>query len=460
MNKFLLLLIVPLFFFDSCINDNMVFDIGKDRVDVKTHMIYVDSVSAKSFTVKFDSVATSGLEQPSILVGKYNDNEFGTVSSSSFFRFKTISVNGSTIPDNAVFDSIRIFLQYNNYWVGDTMAPFKLNLYRLKGKLDPQDDNFYYNTDSIATYSNTIGTATFMPRPISHRDSRGKKSDTIWVKLDQNFGQELFNLVENNDDIIKEADRFTNYLQGFMLHYDVTNQAILGFSFPSITYTNMDTVSPRMRLYYHHTEQTVRYKKLDFSIEQYEKTNYSNKLQFNKIELTNPKFILPATQKDKVPAYLTNHKTYTMAGVGIMTRIEFPYLKNLLTLYENIHIVDAVLEIEPARNSYITMDLPKNLSLFETDKFNNIGAQIKNKYGQVQTPVFNLDELYQEDTYYRFDVTQFLQDQLLLLTDQTPALLMTISGDNYYSTLQRLVSGSSSNSRDRVKLKIYYITIE
>lgn len=455
MNKFLLLLIVPLFVFGSCVNDDMVFDIGKNRVDVKTHMIYVDSVSAKSYTVRFDSVATSGLENPVILVGKYTDDEFGTLSSSSFFRFQTIKVDGSTIPDNAVFDSIRLFLLLNKYSVGDTLAPFRLNVHRLKSKFKPHDDNFYYNNDSIEANSNVIGTTTFIPKPHPKRN----KYDTVWVKLDQDFGQELFDLVENNDDIIKESDLFANYLQGFMVHYDVSNKALLGFKYPSTGITT-DTVSPRMCLYFHYTEQTLKNKKIDFNVEQYEHTNYSNKLQFNKIELTNPKIPLPASQKEKIPSSMTNNKTYVMAGVGIMTRFEFPYLKNLLTIYENIKIVDAVLEIEPARNTYITMDLPRNISLYETDKFNNIGDEIENKYGQVQTPVFNLDELYQEDTYYRFDVTQYLQDQLSLETDQTPALLMTISGDNYYSSVQRMVAGSSSNIRDKVKLKIYYITIE
>lgn len=450
MNKFLFLLIIPLFFFASCINEDMVFDIGKNRVDVKTHMVFVDTVSVKSFTVMFDSIATSGLENPAIMVGKYNDSEFGTVTSSSFFRFKTITVTGSTIPDDAVFDSIKLFVRYNSYSIGDTLAPFKLNIQRLKEPLEPNDDNYFYNNDSIGTYSTLFGTTTFQPYPHS-------SDDTIWLKLDQNFGLELFNKIEDNDDILKDNDLFTEYLKGFTLHYDVTNKAILGFRYPA---AENDTATPAMRLYFHYTDQTVKYSSLDFMVQLFDYASYQKRLQFNKIDLKNAHFPLPASQKEKIPASATNNKTFLMAGVGIMTRFEFPYLKNLMTLHENIQVVDAVLEIEPAYNTYLTIDLPKNISLFETDKLNNFGDVINNKYGETQSPIFNLDELYQEDTYYRFDITEFVQDKLFLATDQVPALLMTINGENFNKTVQRLVSGSSLNSRDRVKLKIYYITIE
>ncbi len=450
MNKFLFLLIVPLFIFASCINEDMVFDIGKNKVDIKTHMVFVDTVSVESYTVMFDSIATSGLENPSIMVGRYNDSEFGTVTSSTFFKFKTISVSGSTIPDDAVFDSLKLFLKYNSYSIGDTMAPFKLNVHRLKEFLEPNDDNYFYNNDSIEAYNTVFGSTTFQPYPHS-------SDDTVWVKLDPDFGMELFNMIEDNDDIIKDNDRFTEYLKGFMVHYDVTNKAILGFRYPA---AENDTASPGMRLYFHYTDQTVIYTSLDFMVQPYDYEFYQKKLLFNRIDLKNARFPLPASQREKIPASATNNKTFLMAGVGIMTRFEIPHLKNLMTLHENIQVVDAILEIEPANNTYLTIDLPENISLYETDKLNTFGDEISDKFGETQSPVLNIDELYQEDTYYRFDVTQFVQDKLFLATDQVPALLMTISGENFNKTVQRMVSGSRLNSRDRVKLKIYYITIE
>ncbi len=68
-----------------------------------------------------------------------------------------------------------------------------------------------------------------------------------------------------------------------------------------------------------------------------------------------------------------------------------------------------------------------------------------------------IDELYQEETSYTFDVTSFIQSKITEETDEIPALLITVTPNDIYTTTDRLVLGSQDNSDSRVKLKIYYM---
>ncbi len=86
MTKYLSILILLAFF--SCNQDNQTFDIGGKYVDVQTDLRYIDTLTVSSFTVKLDSLRTSGLDdgQGAVIVGKYHDPEIGDVSASSYFK--------------------------------------------------------------------------------------------------------------------------------------------------------------------------------------------------------------------------------------------------------------------------------------------------------------------------------------------------------------------------------------
>jgi hypothetical protein len=180
--------------------------------------------------------------------------------------------------------------------------------------------------------------------------------------------------------------------------------------------------------------------------------------QFNHFELTNPLFTLPADQKDKVPVKLTDKQSFVQGGTGIVTRLEIPYLKNLLQLHENLQILKAELVLEPVRNTYKTIQLPKRIGLYSSDKYNRFGSILLNvNTGSPLVGTLVVDEEYQEGTRYTFDVTSFIQSKITEATDEIPALLVTISPNEIYTTLDRLVLGSQINSDSKVILKLYYM---
>jgi len=207
-----------------------------------------------------------------------------------------------------------------------------------------------------------------------------------------------------------------------------------------------------MKVYFHYQDYDNVKSYRDFAIFDYITT------QYNHYQITHPKITIPSRQADKVSSSKTNNETYLQAGTGILTRFEIPYLKNLLELYPNVRILKAELVIAPVRNTYKTIKLPDKISLYATDDVNRFGSPILDmNTGTVQIGVRVIDEIYQEDTHYTFDVTNYIAAKLLEQTDNIPALLVSITPNDVYRTTDRLVIGSQQNSSNKVKLIIYYM---
>jgi hypothetical protein len=206
-----------------------------------------------------------------------------------------------------------------------------------------------------------------------------------------------------------------------------------------------------MRMYYHHFDFETLYKRVDFPMA------YAD-LQFNQVAIKNPLVEFPGQQKDKLPAVLTGNVTYVQGGTGIVTRIEIPYLRNILTLHENLKVLGAELVLEPVRNTYTEFPLPEQISLFYSDKLNRRGTPVYNTNSSfIQVADLVIDDIFQEETYYTFDVTDFINFKLSEASDDIPALLLMISPENIYKTVDRLVLGSQKNAESKITLKIYYM---
>jgi len=59
-----------------------------------------------------------------------------------------------------------------------------------------------------------------------------------------------------------------------------------------------------------------------------------------------------------------------------LTKIEFPYLKNLQFTTEHIKILKAQLILCPVKSTYKTIGLPQKLFLYEANDLNQIGYNL------------------------------------------------------------------------------------
>ncbi|MBN2481978.1 MAG: DUF4270 family protein, partial [Bacteroidales bacterium] len=394
---FFFFLIISVFAF-GCNDDDLVFEIGGKYVDENMHILFTDTLSVHSYTVKWDSLITSGYS--TFLSGKYRDSVFGNIYCRSFAAVKLPTVTAA-IPKDAVFDSLHLILIYTGYSIGDTAKPHTIRVHRLEEKLDGGEGDNLYNTSSFAYDPIPYGEVVFKPRPSGQ--------DSVKIRLPDAFGQELFDAFKNKSEIVSEQSVFENYLKGLVIDYDESNESVLAFH-------AADTI-PFMRLFYHYTDLDVVRKKIGFLI-------YDRNLQFNQITGTDIGFELPEGQRDKLSAQETGNTTYIQAGTGFFTRIEIPYLKNILELSSNLEVLKAELILEPLSNSYTRKSLPLEISAYETDNGNNFVTPLTDKFGQIQIANLTIDDIFFEDTRYRFDVKDFIKAKLIEQTDDVPSLLV------------------------------------
>jgi hypothetical protein len=436
----------------SCSKEDAVFEIGSDRVDVKGKVEMIDTFTLKTYTVVLDSLATSYHENsvPDILVGSFHEPEIGTVYASGYFRIGVASTEKYNIQEDAVFDSVRFYLVQSGYCSNDTAKhlPFTLSVHRLTGVLWPNTDGYFYNNDSVSAISEPLGSVTYRPRINS--------KDTLWIRLDTILGNEIFTLMKSNAEKVMNNERFAEYFKGVLIQYGSNDSVILGFKYPE---TNGSAGRPAMRIYYHYYTDTRIKKISDFKALPVDEIT-RNSVQFNRIVFRNKVVPLPDRQEEKLSSTETGNKTFIIGGCGISTRIEVPYLRNLLLLGENVQILKAELILEPVMNSYYDIFLPKSLNLVITNDQNHWGSYVTNSSGYAQNGDLVIDELYQEETRYTFDITNFLISKLYETTEDVPALLVAPAGRNLYATIDRLLLGNQQNSRNNVKLKVYYMNVE
>jgi hypothetical protein len=415
----------------SCTNENMTFTIGDKYIDPESSLHFVDSITINSYTIKIDSLRTSGYG--TVLIGQYHDNVFGSVHSRSFFTVG-LPLNKTLASREAVYDSLHLIMIYNNYSVGDTTAVFTMKAHRLTQKLKPRDDGSLYNTSSIPFDIAEFGSISFVPRPHG--------TDTVKMKLDDNFGNELFLLLDNKDEKVATSESFLNYFKGLIIDYDTTDIAVLGFKVGESTLL--------MRLYYHYFDFQVIKKNMDFPVA------FSN-IQFNQISSLNPSFIPPETQTEKLPASESDNHTFIQAGTGISTKVEFPYLRNLRQLYDHVKILKADLVFEPVKNSYNEIPLPEETSLFISDRLNRFGNGFLDVRGNYETGDLTIDKVFQEETTYVFKITSFIENAIHDQSDDVPSLILTITPDQLYKSLDRLVLNSQLTRNHNLKLRIFYM---
>jgi hypothetical protein len=396
--------------------------VGSDPLSVT----YYDTVSIQLSTIKFDSIATSSIDN--LLIGKSRDSYLGDITAYSFFQVGRDSL--STYPDDekAVYDSIALELVFNEYSYYDTTKLQKYYLYSLIDEMELNDDGYLYNTSTYSYGLDSIyylGEISFYPKV-----HRGKAE---YLRIVDEFGKALFDLLVTKDDIVTIDDDFFEYIRGFVLVPDTANTCIIGLD----TETNI-------RLYY--TQEGSQIEQA-FPI--------ANNIRFTRIKSENPVAALGrlANQQDILPSDDTDHVAFIQGGMGLGIRLEFPYLQYVRELSENSMVTDAELILRPVRKSYSGFaPLPSELAAYVVDKRNNILGQI-----DISTSIYYDDE-FQMDTYYLVSITSFLNDQLDLLEDDGSAILFTLPDSDNAGTVNRIFFGDEkSDSRSYMRLLVMNI---
>ncbi|WP_268223465.1 DUF4270 family protein [Sinomicrobium oceani] len=420
----------------SCGDDNAYdtdFDAGEDFTDSNIRVLSIDTMTVEMSTMKFDSLITSDATR--ILVGQYTDTVFGKTTASSYFELLPSSYS---ISNDAVFDSISLFLGYDNYYYNDTLQTSSIHVKRLTSKVKPPQGNSFYNTQSIAHESQDLGVISFTPRPLGGKDS-------VEIRLDESFGEDLFERIQNKN--ISTNDQLREYFKGVVLQPgEDDNGAVLGFSTTSgNTY---------LRLYYstRETEEaTVKY--TDFTIT----TGNSPATFFNGIvsEDSNTLFSNLTSHKTLLSSSDTGNRTFIQSGRGLATRINFPSVRSLYDIQGTGTVLSAVLKIKPANTYYDkNLSLRDTLNIYVVDQNNDISEQLTTSESTALQAILNRENQEFNEVYFEVPLGTYLE-RLLTATREDRSSIILIPNE-YSSSIDRMVLNGENNVDYKATLEVIY----
>lgn len=386
---------------------NFPTPLGEDIVQNEVlDVVFIDTINLRLSTVIDDSLITSNSERH--LVGFHEDTDIGTVHSRSLLAVRLDSLE---IPDeDAEYLYTEFELFYDRYFYYDTAQDFTLKLYPLVEELEYDDDGLLYNISEVDfVEEQVLGELTFGPRP--------NRAQSISIPVDDAYGQSIFDF-SMIDDVDEFFDDFYDFYPGFVLAPDtLVSQCFLGFSLAS-------------RLVIHYR----------LAGEDYEMIFPASGNRFNQIlsDRTGTALADLVTSQEDVSSRNTGNKAYLNNAFGLSIKVEIPFLRDIgETLNENF-ITEATLVLRPVRDTYGDLrPFPAALAFYEVDRFNRIERQLN-------APGFlTLDDEFGEDTQYRIEITDFIQEKIDEVELVEDAILVRGASNDLGMNADQLVVGDS-----------------
>lgn len=365
----------------ACSEEDQNSSVGDEWINSSTRVLFFDTLTVKSSTLKLDSIVVSGSRR--ILIGQYDDPVFGKIKSKSYFQFIP---SRYSIDSEAKYDSIAFILRYDRYSSGDTLSSQKYLISEVTEDLEPHDE-LYYNTSQ---YTSTIDIMTeqhFIPKP--------RSKDSVHISLDTKFGESLFKKIQQKE--ITDANEFLNAYPGLLVEPEDSGTAILGFSKQSF-----------IRLYYTNSGELVNQEEtLDLLI--------ISENTFHNISAGLNSELLPSLprQDQSLPSRETGNQSFIQAGSGIATKIEIPHLKSLDDLEGTGSIVEAELKFMLNVSKEKTIRPVKDsLPLFIINQRNEIIGEVIGYHNQQTTARIAKEEYEFRTVEYSVPIKKFIDDKL------------------------------------------------
>lgn len=399
-------------------------------------IVQVDTVGIQLSTYIVDSFATNN--NSDFIAGSYADSLLGNVKAKAYVQLMPTEL-AQTLDEDAVYDSLCFVIKLNQYSYGDTIKQQTISIRELSQAIDSTNGSFIYNTSSFAEKATSLGAKTMIVYP--------HQADSIVIKLSDTKGKELFAKIQQQATELQTTDAFLTYFKGVSINFtSATSSAVYGFA--------KDAASIYMRLYYHTSFPYPESKWTDFPY-------YSN-LSSNQILIDRSGTALASVANREVASSLTGNKAFTQVGAGVITKLTYPTLRNVLQLDPTVKLLKATLSLKvPAQSYDASSPLPSSLQLWQTDASNVIGAALYNADGSMAlsaAPVY--DNLYDGTTYYSFDLTAYISSVLNTSGSESSGLLLMEALPGSSSKISRAVFNSQAVTAAPSQLVLTLLTVK
>ena len=332
---------VALFFFISCKEE--VSDLGYPNPNSKFKVYYYE-IPLESSVLLRDSLRTSNFsysgEPNRFLIGGYQDDRFGSVTSNAVTQYFTSST--AKLAAGAVYDSVSLQLQFDLYHYGSMeKTQQSLNVYKLEDVIKFDNIKNFFNKTTVAT-GELLGSKSYTIKPDDFDKFASSSTDydtviTIRVPLNEVFGRELFSAAVKWRDYASPEDslfihygKFIEQFKGLVIKPDVSDKAI-GF--------NPSGAGTRLLVHYHTATDTT------FMI-----LGMNGVIGFNQI--TGQRTGELAQVQEYHREYLQESDTrYIQSGTGVLTRVDFGKFYDFIDTIPNLLINSAELVVENVETS-------------------------------------------------------------------------------------------------------------
>jgi hypothetical protein len=454
-----------LFFLGGCQKQPNLF-FGSTYLSDKgsANIVLVDTSTIQMSTVLVDSTATAATGF--LMVGSYNDDWLGKVSSRSFFRISIPSGLPTLDPRLDTYDSIGLvlFAKSGNPYYGDTTTYQTYVVNQIDTIFDLANGQNGWSSKNTLPLGPDLGSASVRIFPtldttkILSNTSQGI-GDTVRIPMDPAFGQQLYNMIYNNSDTLTNNTIWQRWFHGLCLSPSSTAGVA------NLIYGFRDNVI--MRIYYRENGVISTGKFIDFPIASADKsfqfnnvyTDHTGKPVANLIRPTQNPQVPPTTPSSQV-----GHVGYVQTIGGLNVKLTFPFISSIALRDDYIGLLRATLTVRPVPSSYsTTWRLPPAVGIFNTDQ-NNLPLLPIPALGIAgsQTGALLLDYLQPLNTVYTYDVTSFVKAALINTSPVAPytGIILGVPPPANTAAFNRLIIPDQSYPIDqRITLDIYYISL-
>ena len=421
----LALLIIPGLF--GCEENTLT--LADHFVSKSSDISLIDTVTINLSTVKSDTVKTSGYK--TALIGHGLINGFGEVYCQSHIPISY--TNKLSYNSREIFDSLTFEMIYSGFSLGDTTNIFKLDFYEITEDFDLNDEDYFYGFNTMKHKEQPFLTKSIKPRPASLKKIEFRLPDSV----ENRFWNFILELSENNDL------NFDDEFKGITIGYDINNpNTIIAF--------NANDSSMRFNLYSHYSSENRETKIRRFGISDTE-------LQFNQIEAISdyPELNQKEIHKEKIDDYSLDGLSFLIGSAGYNIRIDIPYLNKLLESSDENYIVKAELILKPDLRYCPNSKLPTTINLATVNKINEITGYFTDSDGNLLNGNLEIDYLYNENTFYSFNITSYLNSAMEVSDIDNSNGMMILPQYYYDQNLNYLIIGGENNPKYKSYLRLY-----
>ena len=425
------------------------------------NIVLVDTATVQVSTVFVDSTSTAATGY--LMVGSYNDDYLGTISSRAYLQVTPPPSLPVLDPRIDTYDSIGMvmFFKPGNPYYGDTTQYqyYMVNQVDTLWQLSPFQHGWFSSyTLPLGPMLGESSVRIEPNRPITDAANTSQGAgDTVRIRMDDNLGQTIYNMVYNKSDTVVKSNEWLTWFNGLCISPDPSKgvaNIIAGFKDSCL-----------MRIYYRENAEISSEKYIDFTL-----TNKS--FQFNNVTANRTgkpinNLILP-TQNPQIPPATPSTQIgnagYVQTIGGLNVKLTFPYLSSIALRRDFIGLLRAQLSVRPVPGSFSQIwRLPPAIGIYNTDLNDLIGTPVPAAGAAgAQTGAPIIDYFNPLNTVYTYDVTTFVGSQL---TNPSPGaaqtgLMLSIPAPANVAAFQRLILADQSYPRtEQIILSVYYISL-